>query len=358
MNTKGTLAIAAGATTAAAAGVAVYGGQYPTAQIYGATIHRERGAGKRIALTYDDGPEPERTPGCSSCSRATTRRRRSSSSASGPSASPSSSGGPSPRGHAIGNHTFTHPSMPAHGAARIREELRTCREAVEASGERFSTVDGAMLMRPPYGRRRPGTLRTMRAEGYVPVTWSITGYDWRAHTTAERITPPLPARRRGGHHPAARRLEHRAGRGPAQVHRDHRGGPRALRAAGLRVRDGPGARRRGPLMDELEIGAAPSSCSCGRSGSRGSRSRSRAAWAGPKRLPTWYLKRGLTGRIYGIVMGQRPLTGYHVYAFTIPMLILHLPYVIGGRLDAARRAAHRSRRTSCSRSSGTTCGSC
>jgi hypothetical protein len=50
-------------------------------------------------------------------------------------------------------------------------------------------------------------------------------------------------------------------------------------------------------------------------------------WA--ERLPTWYLKRGLTGRIYGVVMGQRPLTGYHVYAFTIPMLILHLPYVMG-----------------------------
>ena len=28
-------------------------------------------------------------------------------------------------------------------------------------------------------------------------------------------------------------------------------------------------------------------------------------------------------------MGQRPLTGYHVYAFTIPLLILHLPYVMG-----------------------------
>jgi hypothetical protein len=50
-------------------------------------------------------------------------------------------------------------------------------------------------------------------------------------------------------------------------------------------------------------------------------------WA--ERLPTWYLNRGLTGRIYGIVMGQRPLTGYHVYAFTIPMLILHLSYVMG-----------------------------
>jgi hypothetical protein len=50
-------------------------------------------------------------------------------------------------------------------------------------------------------------------------------------------------------------------------------------------------------------------------------------WA--ERLPTWYLKRGWTGRAYGIVMGRRPLTGYHVFAFTIPMLVLHLPYVMG-----------------------------
>ena len=50
-------------------------------------------------------------------------------------------------------------------------------------------------------------------------------------------------------------------------------------------------------------------------------------WA--ERLPTWYFKRGLIGRVYGLVMGQRPLTGYHVYAFTIPLLILHLPYVMG-----------------------------
>ena len=50
-------------------------------------------------------------------------------------------------------------------------------------------------------------------------------------------------------------------------------------------------------------------------------------WA--ERLPTWYFKRGKLGRVYGLVMGHRPLTGYHVYAFTIPLLILHLPYVMG-----------------------------
>ena len=61
MNGAGRAAIA-GATAAAAVGVAVFQGQYPTAQRYGATIHRERAAGRRIALTYDDGPNPEQTP--------------------------------------------------------------------------------------------------------------------------------------------------------------------------------------------------------------------------------------------------------------------------------------------------------
>ena len=77
--------------------------------------------------------------------------------------------------------------MPLLGAGGVRDEMRRCRDAVEAAGVTLSTVDGAALMRPPCGRRRPGTLRVLRAEGYVPVTWSVTGYDWRAREPAERI---------------------------------------------------------------------------------------------------------------------------------------------------------------------------
>lgn len=50
-------------------------------------------------------------------------------------------------------------------------------------------------------------------------------------------------------------------------------------------------------------------------------------WA--ERLPTWFLKRGIVGRVYGALMGHRPLTGYHVFAFTIPIVVLHFPYVMG-----------------------------
>jgi hypothetical protein len=50
-------------------------------------------------------------------------------------------------------------------------------------------------------------------------------------------------------------------------------------------------------------------------------------WA--ERLPTWYFKRGWFGRLFGLVMGHRPLTGYHVFVFTIPLVIVHLPFGFG-----------------------------
>jgi peptidoglycan-N-acetylglucosamine deacetylase len=188
MRGRGAAVLAGASAATAAAGVAVYAGQYPTAQLYGPTICREPGARGRLALTFDDGPNPAQTPRLLELLARHDAKATFFLIGGWAAREPGLVRELIAAGHAIGNHTYTHPAMPAHGAKRIREELRRCRDAVEAAGETFSTVDGAALMRPPYGRRRPGTLRTIREEGYVPVTWSITGYDWRAHTTAKRIT--------------------------------------------------------------------------------------------------------------------------------------------------------------------------
>ena len=51
-------AIGALGALGAAAGAAVYNGQVPTSQLYGRTICRVPEAGRAIALTYDDGPNP------------------------------------------------------------------------------------------------------------------------------------------------------------------------------------------------------------------------------------------------------------------------------------------------------------
>ncbi|MBA2522787.1 MAG: polysaccharide deacetylase family protein, partial [Solirubrobacterales bacterium] len=90
-------------------------------------------------------------------------------------------------GHAIGNHTHTHPNMMRLSRAGVADELRRGRAAVEAAGVRFAEANGGMLMRPPYGLRRPGTLRAMRAEGYEPVIWSVTCFDWRRTATRRSI---------------------------------------------------------------------------------------------------------------------------------------------------------------------------
>ena len=183
-----TTGIAIGAGALAAAGVAFYGAQIPTAQIYGRTVCREPGAGRKLCLTYDDGPNPAWTPQLLDLLDEHDAKATFFLIGKWSEREPDLIREVVARGHAIGNHTFTHPTMPAKSDERIREELDACREAVEAAGVTFSSIAGRMLMRPPYGRRRPGTLRVLKEKGYLGITWSITGYDWRPHTTARAIT--------------------------------------------------------------------------------------------------------------------------------------------------------------------------
>ena len=71
--------------------------------------------------------------------------------------------------------------------AQLREELRRCTDLIESAGVELSRVDGQALMRPPYGRRRPATVGVLRQEGYVPLLWSITCYDWRRTATPRKL---------------------------------------------------------------------------------------------------------------------------------------------------------------------------
>ncbi|MFA4831319.1 MAG: hypothetical protein WC862_03120 [Patescibacteria group bacterium] len=53
----------------------------------------------------------------------------------------------------------------------------------------------------------------------------------------------------------------------------------------------------------------------------------RHGWA--EKLPTWYRREGVVARMYGVVMGGKPLTGYHAFMFFLPLIIFHLPFVWG-----------------------------
>ena len=81
-------------------------------------------------------------------------------------------------GHAIGNHTESHPNLIFVSAGRLRQELERCGQALEdALGQRVG------WFRPPFGGRRPAVLRMARELKMEPVMWSVTGFDWNAKSS-------------------------------------------------------------------------------------------------------------------------------------------------------------------------------
>jgi peptidoglycan/xylan/chitin deacetylase (PgdA/CDA1 family) len=166
---------------AAAAGAVAAGYQSmaPRGQWFGRTFVGLERSSRRIALTYDDGPNDPHTLRLLEVLakhnvRATffligryVKQR------------PEIAREIVRAGHVVGNHTFTHPLLIFMSEAKIRKEIIRCQEALrDAVGEHSN------LFRPPFGGRRPAVLRIARELGLEPVMWSITGYDWNAPPAA------------------------------------------------------------------------------------------------------------------------------------------------------------------------------
>ena len=167
------LAITA-ATAAATASFSGYHAMAPGSQVFGRTL--VQGANPRqLALTYDDGPNDTHTLRLLEVLakhdvRATfflvgryVQQR------------PQIVRDLVKAGHVLGNHTFTHPNLIFCSELQTRIQLTECSRAIkDAAGQ------SPKLFRPPFGGRRPSTLRIARELGLEPVMWSVTGWDWEA----------------------------------------------------------------------------------------------------------------------------------------------------------------------------------
>jgi peptidoglycan/xylan/chitin deacetylase (PgdA/CDA1 family) len=179
---------------AAAAGAISLGYQSmsPTGQWFGRAFCGSPGRGKKLALTFDDGPNDPYT--LRLLDLLAKRDVQATFFLIGRYAKqrPDIVREIARRGHVIGNHTFTHPRLIFLPAARVRQEIVQCREAItEAVGEHSN------LFRPPWGGRRPGTFRLVRQLGLEPIMWNVTGYDWNA-PSVESIEQKVASKIRGG----------------------------------------------------------------------------------------------------------------------------------------------------------------
>ncbi|MCK4176253.1 polysaccharide deacetylase family protein [Aciditerrimonas ferrireducens] len=149
-------------------------------------------AGDRVALTFDDGPDPRTTP------RVLTvldeRGLRATFFVLGAAVARSGSLAAEvvAAGHELGVHGFRHEHHLLRGPGWVLEDLR---RAVGVVGE--ATGQAPRWFRPPYGQLAAGSLRAARALGLEVVLWSVWGKEF-ADPELERIRRRLASGLRPG----------------------------------------------------------------------------------------------------------------------------------------------------------------
>jgi peptidoglycan/xylan/chitin deacetylase (PgdA/CDA1 family) len=95
-------------------------------------------------------------------------------------------------GHAVGNHSWSHPDMLLKTGRGVAQQLALADEAIyRAVGRR------TRIFRPPYGADDPFTFHTSRRLGYVAVKWSVSSRDWE-RPGVERIVANVLLHTRNG----------------------------------------------------------------------------------------------------------------------------------------------------------------
>lgn len=179
-----TLALVAVAGVAVAIGLSYlvwYGGwRGPIDWIIPGGIHRGSGERRCIALTFDDGPDPAHTPELLAALAALDVKATFFVVGAGVDANPAVCRQIVAGGHEIGNHTYNHIYLPLAGSTSVANELAaTDRAIMRATGVTPT------LARPPWGARRPSTMRTFARHAKRLVLWDVNSFDWRGAPAAE-----------------------------------------------------------------------------------------------------------------------------------------------------------------------------
>ncbi len=179
--------VGAGAVVAAG-----YNTMAPRSQLYGRTFIGEGRGSRRLALTFDDGPNDPHTLHLLDVLAKHGVRATFFMLGKFAAARPDIVRAVVAAGHQIGNHTYSHPNLIFQNRAGVRREIESCERALhDAAGIR------TRLFRPPHGGRRPAVLRMVRRLGYEPIMWSVSGWDWNADPP-EKILRTVDRQVRGG----------------------------------------------------------------------------------------------------------------------------------------------------------------
>ncbi len=147
----------------------------------------------RVALTFDDGPDPESTPRFLEV--LAEHRVRATFFLLGVMLQRSPDLGREivAAGHEVAVHGWRHDNMLRRGPVATVRDLARARALITAV-----TGEAPRFLRPPYGLLTGPTLLAARRLGLVPVLWSCWGRDWTATATSDSVYDTVRANLSGG----------------------------------------------------------------------------------------------------------------------------------------------------------------
>ncbi|WP_241154377.1 polysaccharide deacetylase family protein [Staphylospora marina] len=156
-----------------------------------AVIYKGSGDAKRVALTFDDGPdrhftlqileilEKERVPATFFVVGQLAEKH------------PDILREIDRRGHVIGNHSFSHPVMTRLSSASATRQVEETNRII-----RDATGKSPRLFRPPYGAVNKPLIRQVSDQGFHIIQWSVDTRDWAGpsskkivHTVKQQVGP-------------------------------------------------------------------------------------------------------------------------------------------------------------------------
>lgn len=161
---------------------------------------------KIIHLTFDDGPHPVATPKILDILKAEGVTATFFVLGSEVKKYPEITKRIVEEGHALGNHSLSHPDM-----RKFKNHIIT-NDEFRATSKLIEEITGLFpkMVRPPYGALRDDSIEFLEDSGWKVIQWSIDSFDW---DPPQSTTDDIVARLTLYHHPGAIVLMHCSGAG-------------------------------------------------------------------------------------------------------------------------------------------------